>query len=410
MKRYILILVFLFICSYAQAQEISGKVTDSNGMPLPDVIVLVLKSQENTVTDFDGNFKVKADVGDEIQFSMLSFEKVILPASIGMTVTLKDDNKQNLDEVVLIGFGSKRLGAITGSVSQIKSEEILKTPAQSAIQSVQGKMAGVNIVTNDEPGANPSIRIRGLGTLLGGRDPLYIIDGIESRSLNGLSPNEIASMDILKDASSQAIYGQKGSSGVIIITTKKGKQGKIKVNFDTYYGQRFIQREVKMADAYRYAYYNNIALGSTDFFNLNQPINTNWLDEITSTGTVLSNFISLSGGNETANYYLGVTNFQDEGILNGTEFQRTNINSRNDFKLFDGRLKINQAIMKIVHYKMQLIAEIIETGKQNNEFTNQISTTDIVHIIIGTFRMMMLKWKFSKFRTKRFYNSRSQFV
>ena len=391
MKRYILILVFLFICSYAQAQEISGKVTDSNGMPLPDVIVLVLKSQENTVTDFDGNFKVKADVGDEIQFSMLSFEKVILTASIGMTVTLKDDNKQNLDEVVLIGFGSKRLGAITGSVSQIKSEEILKTPAQSAIQSVQGKMAGVNIVTNDEPGANPSIRIRGLGTLLGGRDPLYIIDGIESRSLNGLSPNEIASMDILKDASSQAIYGQKGSSGVIIITTKKGKQGKIKVNFDTYYGQRFIQREVKMADAYRYAYYNNIALGSTDFFNLNQPINTNWLDEITSTGTVLSNFISLSGGNETANYYLGVTNFQDEGILNGTEFQRTNINSRNDFKLFDGRLKINQAInLSIVKntpkplsafsnaYKQAPIMPVkYSNGRWGNPFINEDGFNDI---------------------------------
>ncbi|MDZ7613647.1 MAG: TonB-dependent receptor plug domain-containing protein [Flavobacteriaceae bacterium] len=106
---------------------------------------------------------------------------------------------------------SKKAGAITGSVAQIKSDEILKTPSQSPIQSIQGKLAGVNIVTNDEPGGNPSIQIRGLGTVLAGRDPLYVIDGIESPSLNGLSANEIASMDILKDASSLAIYGQRGT-------------------------------------------------------------------------------------------------------------------------------------------------------------------------------------------------------
>ena len=349
MIRYLLILVVLVSHSTLQAQEISGKVSDSNGMPLPDVIVLVVETKENTVTDFDGNFKVKASAGDEIQFSMLSFEKKILKASPGMVVVLADDTSKKLEEVVLIGYGTKKLGAITGSISQIKSAEILKTPSQSAIQAVQGKMAGVNIVSNDEPGASPSIRIRGLGTLLGGRDPLYIIDGIESTSLNGLSPNEIASMDVLKDASSQAIYGQKGSNGVIIITTKKGKSGKIAVNYDSFYGQKFIQRDVKMADSYRYAYYNNVALGSSTFFNLQQPINTNWLDEITDTGEVFSNFISLSGGNENANYYLGVTNYQEKGILKGTDFKRTNINSRNEFKLFDGRLKINEAInMSIV--------------------------------------------------------------
>jgi TonB-dependent SusC/RagA subfamily outer membrane receptor len=254
MKRYLLIIVVLFIQTFIQAQEISGKVTDASGMPLPDVIVLVVKTQENTVTDFDGNFKIKAEVGDEIQFSMLSFQKTVVKASPNMVVAMKDDDQKQLGEVVVVGYGTKKLGSITGSVSQIKSAEILKTPAQSAIQSVQGKLAGVNIVTNDEPGSTPSIQIRGLGTLLGGRNPLYIIDGIESTSLNGLSPNEIASMDILKDASSLAIYGQKGSNGVIIVTTKKGKEGKFKVNFDSYYGQKFIQREVKMADSYRFVY------------------------------------------------------------------------------------------------------------------------------------------------------------
>lgn len=192
MIRYIVLLVVLVSHSLVQAQEISGKVSDSNGMPLPDVIVLALETKENTVTDFDGNFKVKASIGDEIQFSMLSFEKKTVKASAGMVVVLADDTSKKLEEVVLIGYGTKKLGSITSSISQIKSAEILKTPSQSAIQAVQGKMAGVNVVSNDEPGASPSVRIRGLGTLLGGRDPLYIIDGIESTSLNGLSPNEIA--------------------------------------------------------------------------------------------------------------------------------------------------------------------------------------------------------------------------
>ncbi|MDP2160817.1 MAG: TonB-dependent receptor plug domain-containing protein, partial [Flavobacterium sp.] len=295
MTRYIIILVALSSQFLSHAQEISGRVTDSKGFPLPDVVVLVLETQENTTTDFNGNFTVKAEVGDEIQFLMISFERTTVKATQGMVVVLKDDSDQNLDEVVVVGYGTKKAGSITGSVSQIKSADILKTPAQSAIQAIQGRAAGVNIVTNDEPGANPSIRIRGLGTLLGGRDPLYIIDGIEASSLNGLSPNEIETMDILKDASSLAIYGQKGSNGVVVISTKKGKRGTMKVTFDSYYGQKFIQREVEMSDSYRFAYYNNTAQGSSSYFNFEQPYNTNWLNEITSTGEVMSNHIAVSG-------------------------------------------------------------------------------------------------------------------
>lgn len=247
---------------------------------------------------------------------------------------------QMMEEVVLIGYGTRKAGAITGSVSSIKSGDITRTPAQSAIQAIQGKAAGVNIVTNDEPGALPSIRIRGLGTIIQGSAPLYVIDGIETSSLNGLNPNDIATIDILKDASSLAIYGQKGSNGVILITTKKGKQGEIKVSYDGYYGQKFIQRKVDMADSYRYAYYNNAALGSASYFNFEQPYNTDWLKEITDTGEVMSNSISLSGAGENATYYLGASNYKEQGILNGTQYERTNVISNNTYKLFDEKLKI----------------------------------------------------------------------
>ena len=372
MKKLLLLVAVILSQTVVYSQQISGTVTDKTGLPIPDVVVLVPSTNENTTTDFDGKFTVKANEGDEIQFTMMSFKKTILKATQGMTVILQDDSDSQLGEVVLIGYGTKKLGAITGSVSQIKSAEILKTPAQSAIQSIQGKLAGVNIVTNDEPGANPTIQIRGLGTLLGGRNPLYVIDGVESTSLNGLSPNEIASMDILKDASSLAIYGQKGSNGVIIVTTKKGKEGQFRISYDTYYGQKYIQREVKMADSERFTYYNNVALGSSTFFSLtNQPYNTNWLDEITDTGNMLSNFISISGGSENANYYLGYTNYQEEGILNGTKFERNNINSRVEIKLLDDRLKVSNSLN---------FAIVNNTPKPLSAFTNAYKQSPIMPV------------------------------
>ena len=280
-----------------------------------------------------------------ISFSLLA---VPLFAQVPPTPAQPNDSLFNdsvffqseMQEVVLIGYGTKKAGAITGSVSQVKAADIVRTPAQSAIQAIQGKAAGVNITTNDEPGQNPTIRIRGLGTITGARDPLYVIDGIETNGLNGLNPNDIAAIDILKDASSLAIYGQKGSNGVILITTKKGKQGAIKVSYDAYYGQKFIQQKVDMADSYRFAYYNNAALGLSSYFNFNQPYNTNWLDEITGTGEVISNNISLSGASDNASYYFGASNYKEKGILNGSEYERTNVISKTEFKLYEGKIKV----------------------------------------------------------------------
>ncbi|TRW27363.1 SusC/RagA family TonB-linked outer membrane protein [Flavobacterium zepuense] len=279
--------------------------------------------------------------------------------------------KNEMTEVIVVGYGTKKAGAITGSVSQIKAADIIRTPAQSAIQAIQGKAAGVNIVTNDEPGAQPTIRIRGLGTITGGQNPLYVIDGIETSGLNGINPSDIATINILKDASSLAIFGQKGSNGVVIITTKKGKKGEIKVNYDGYYGQKFIQRKVDMADSYRYAYYNNTALGSSSYFNFEQPYNTDWLDEITETGQVLSNSVSLSGAGDNASYYFGASNYQEKGILSGTEFQRTNIISKNEFRLLNDKLKISPFIN---------ISIAKNTPKPLSAFTNAYKQSPIMPV------------------------------
>ncbi len=370
MKNFLAYFLLLTFSCISYAQEIKGKVVDENGLPIPETNVVVKGKNINTKTDFDGNFIIKAELGDSLEFSMIGFDKVTQKAQSNMVVILKESN-QLLKEVIVVGYGSKKAGSITGSVAQIKAQDITKTPSQSAIQAIQGKAAGINIVTNDEPGANPSIRIRGLGTVLGGRDPLYIIDGLEASSLNGLSPNDIETIDILKDASSLAIYGQKGSNGVVVISTKKGKNGKLKINYNSYYGVKMIQREVEMSDAYRYVYYNNSALGSSSYFNFTQPHNTNWLNAITSNGEVQNQNISLSGGSENTNFYFGATNLKEKGILNGTEFERTNLNSRNEYNFFDKKLKVTQSVN---------VSIVKNTPKPLSAFTNAYKQAPIVPV------------------------------
>jgi TonB-linked SusC/RagA family outer membrane protein len=345
MKNLITVFFTIFIFSGSIFAQVStGTVVDSGGLPLPGVNVKVVGKQQATITDIDGKFSLPTVAGDKLEFTSIGFTTQTISAVQGdMKVTLAEEVNK-LNEVVVVGFGTQKSGAVTGSIAQVKTADIVKTPAQSAVQAIQGKAAGVNITTNDEPGSNPTIRIRGLGTLIGGRDPLYIIDGVEATGMNGLSPNEIATMDILKDASSLAIYGQKGANGVVIISTKKGKLGKPKVSYDTYYGEKSIQRKVDLADPFRYTYYNNAAIGSTTYFNSNQPYKTDWLDAITRTGEVMSHYVSISGGTDTVNYYFGVTNYQEKGILDGTEYERTNLNSRNSYNLFGDFIKISQNV------------------------------------------------------------------
>ena len=243
--KIIFSLFIIFSISSSFSQILKGKVFDKNGNTLYGVNVSNEILNKNTSTDFDGSFSIDANEGDNLKFSMIGYNTANRKAEKNMIVTLSVAN-QELTEIVVIGYGTRKKAFVTGAVSQIKSSEILKTPAQSAIQSLQGRAAGVNIVTNDEPGAKPTITIRGLGTIAGPKNPLYVIDGIESESLNGISANDIETIDLLKDASSTAIYGQKGANGVVLITTKKGKSGAPKVDFNTSVGFSSILKKLKV--------------------------------------------------------------------------------------------------------------------------------------------------------------------
>ena len=251
--------------------------------------------------------------------------------------TKKNDTvtkEKAIEEVVMIGYGSRKKVDNTTSISSINSEEVNRTKVLNPTQAIQGKAAGVQVTASDMPGSTPTILIRGLGTVLGGRTPLYVVDGMFADNINNINANDILTYDILKDAAALAIYGNRAANGVIIITTKTGK-GKLSISYDGFVGVRTPLKEVKMANASEFARYNNIALGKNTFSE-NQPVNTNWFDKITRTGLYNQHNLSISGSSENIKYFFSLNNYDEKSILRGTDYNRSTIRTNNEFKLAKG--------------------------------------------------------------------------
>lgn len=261
--------------------------------------------------------------------------------------SIDQDFGLELEETVVVGYGTQKRGDLTSSVASAKAEDIMKQPATTAMQSLQGQLAGVNIINTDQPGATPSVVIRGLGTALGGRNPLYVVDGLIVTNITNINPNDIETIDVMKDAASSAIYGVRGANGVVIVTTKRGKTGKPRINFDSYMGVRSILNKVDMANASQYVTYFNeeqTTLGSDKLLSPNQPYNTDWYDELLKKGFINNNSLSISGGGENVNYFFALDHFNENGMLQGQNYNRTTIRNNNDYKFFDNKLTIRQNI------------------------------------------------------------------
>lgn len=324
-----------------QAQAIKGKVVDSSGMGVPGAIISASGSRTTADADFDGNFTINAKVGETLKISMLGFDAVSVPATAGqMTITLKEAGDTALKEVVVIGYGTRKKIDNTSSITSLRSEEVTKTKVLNASQAIQGKAAGVQVTSSDVPGSTPSVVIRGLGTALGGRNPLYIVDGMPTENINNINTNDITSYEILKDASSLAIYGTRAANGVIIITTKKGKGDKVSVEVETFAGFRKPLKKVQMANSSQYVAYSNAALGNNTF-STDQPYNTNWFDEITRTGSYMQSNISISGATESVKYFFSAGNYEEKAVLDGLSYGRTTFRNNNEFKI-SKKITLNQ--------------------------------------------------------------------
>ena len=361
MKNFIFsFLALLLLPACMSGQAIKGKVVDSSGMGIPGAVISAPQSRTTADADFDGNFTINAKEGEMLKISMLGFDAVSVSATTApMTISLKESGDTALKEVVVIGYGTRKKIDNTSAVSSIKSEEITKMKVLNASQAIQGKAAGVQVSTSDAPGSTPSVVIRGAGTALGGRNPLYVVDGMPTENINNINTNDITSYEILKDASSLAIYGTRGANGVIMITTKSGK-GKLTVDVESFAGIRTPLKKVKMANSDEYVRYSNAAFSNAfpqGRFSANQPYNTDWLDEITRTGSYTQNNIAISGSSENVKYFFSVGNYEEKGILNGSDYGRTTIRNNNEFKLSEKvRISQNFSVSTIKNTPMPLSA------------------------------------------------------
>ena len=240
------VVAFLSMGGWANAQTTRGKVIDASGEPVIGAAVLVPGTTNGVTTDIDGNFELRVAPGTRLEVSCIGYVTKTVTAAAQMTVTLEEDAEM-LEETVVIGYGSVKKSDLTSAVAKMDDSAIADRPMARAEQALQGQLAGVTVrTTNNEPGADPEIRVRGAASLSAGSNPLYIIDGVPNTTLQGINPDDIASIEVLKDAASAAIYGSRGSNGVILVTTKQGQKGAPKVSFNASYGIATLERKMDL--------------------------------------------------------------------------------------------------------------------------------------------------------------------
>ena len=338
-------------------EVISGTVSDEKGGGLPGVSIVIKDTQRGTTTDGNGQFRISVpDKSVTLVFSFVGYltQEIPIGSKTTLSVVLKTDEK-TLSEIVVVGYGTQKKRDLTGAISSISSKDISETPAANFLSNAQGRLAGVDIVrANGAPGSNPTIRIRGNRSINASNNPLYVIDGIPTDvNINDFNPNDIESMEVLKDASAVAIYGSRGANGVILITTKRGKQGKAVLSYDGYYGIKKAKKDLNLMNGNEFARYARISRGlapdnasqdaalmsSLEIDNLSKGISTDWLDLILRDGVQQSHQLSASGGSENTTYYLSGSFFDEKGVLQKSDYRRYSFRANIDTKLTE-RLKI----------------------------------------------------------------------
>ncbi|QJB30570.1 TonB-dependent receptor [Chitinophaga oryzae] len=325
----------------APAEKIKGKVTDEKGTPLPGVTVAVKNAGRGNITNDEGIFSVDAAAGDVLVFSMSGYIRREISISSGQlpAIVLREDVK-GLEEVVVVGYGTQKKRDITGSVSSVKARDIAEQPTTNAAQALKGKVAGLDVFSSgNEPGAGANILLRGQRSIKNDNSPLIVLDGIPMvGGFNEINPNDIASIEVLKDASSTAIYGSRAANGVLIITTKRGKAGKTNVAYDAYYGVTAITRKLDLMngeqfaqlrrEAARTANPNNSYPADATLFDdialrsLALGRSTDWQDLIYHNGAKQNHQLSLTGGKEKTQFAVSFNYFREKGIIDKTDFTR----------------------------------------------------------------------------------------
>ena len=340
--RTALLLALLIIVGNISAQTVKVNVTDATGETVIGATVMEKGTSNGAITDFDGNATVKLSGKNNhlvISYVGMKTKTIDVKGKKEIKVVMEDDNT-TLNDVVVIGYGTVKKKDLTGSVSSISEKQIANIPVSNVSEAMTGKMAGVNITTTEgSPDADVKIRVRGGGSLSQDNSPLYIVDGFPVSSISDIAPSEIQSIDVLKDASSTAIYGARGANGVIIITTKEGKEGKTQVSFNGLLGWKKVTKTVKTLSPYEFAQYQ-YELGSTDYGNYNDldiwksVEGSDYQDEIFGrTGLQKQYNASVNGGSKDIKFNIGFSHTDEESIMLGSGYAKNNINAKLNAKL-----------------------------------------------------------------------------
>ena len=374
------------------AQTVKGTViSGTDNEPLIGASVMVQGTKDGTVTDLDGNFTIAAKNGQTLEVSYLGFitQKVKVTGSV-INVTLNED-KQSLDEVVVVGYGVQKKKLVTGATVQLKGDDIAKLNTTNPLSAMQGQTPGVNIVsTSGQPGAAMSVTIRGLGTV-GNSQPLYLIDGVGG-DITTLNPADIESIDVLKDAASAAIYGAQAANGVVLVTTKSGKEGSSKITYDGYVGWQTLGRKFEMLNANQYMQIMDEALLNSymspiDWTSLSairdangNVYNTDWIDQAVDNGALTtSHSLAFTGGSKTSTYSISGGYTGQDGLIGGSDvsyYKRYNLRANSEHKMWNGLVTIGEHVGFV--YKD---SRGMGTGNiYNNNLRSAFSTSPLVPV------------------------------
>lgn len=343
MKKLLSIICFLLAAHLGFAQNmIKGTVYDSQSEPLAGVSVMIQGTKTGTITDADGNYTIQASKGDVLVYSFLGMidNKMTVKDKNVINVRLMSDN-YSLEETVVIGYGQAKKSDLTGSVASIKPSELKNSKVGMLSSALQGTAAGVQVTSgNLKPGADAGIIIRGVGSLNAGTAPLYVVDGVPMGGLQDISPSDIASIEILKDASSAAIYGSRGSNGVVLITTKKGEGGKTRISFNAQGGIQTMLNKQDMMNAQQY--YDLVMTSGQEYTWTSEELrllsageSTDWQDAVTQLGTFQNYNMSVAGGTEKMSHYLGIDYYDQKGIIKNSSFDKITLRYNMDSKVTD---------------------------------------------------------------------------
>ena len=349
-----------------QGRMVQGVVLDSNQEPVIGANVLVKGTTVGTITDIEGRFTLEVPNNAVLVVSYIGYLSTeLVPGSkTDLTISLKEDS-QNLDEIVVVGYGVSRKKDLTGAVSVLKIDDLKDTPVSSVDQMMQGKLSGVNVMPDNMPGGGVAVRIRGFSTIRN-NDPLYIIDGIPvDGGINFLNPNDIESMQVLKDASSASIYGARAANGVVIINTKRGKEGEFNVNLDAYFGVQKAAKQLRMLNAQQFGdmlwqamkndgktpshdvYGNGDQAVVPEYLDSNHLIpsdDVDWVDEILRAAVVQSYNLSFTKADKKSNQLFSLGYYDQQGLVKFSDFKRVSGRFNSEYKLFDDHLRIGENI------------------------------------------------------------------